>query len=46
MRVGLRGGANLIVHQSMINIFHQVINPLHILGVIEESHKIIFRDYY
>lgn len=41
MRVGLSGSANLIVHQSIVNIFHQVIYPLHILRVVEESHKII-----
>ena len=45
MRVGLMGGANLIVHQGIADIIHQVINPLCIFGVIEEIHKIISDCY-
>ena len=45
VRVDLRGSANLIVHQGIADIFHQVINPVCILRVIEEICKIISGCY-
>ena len=33
--------ANLIIHQGIANVFHQNVNHLCILGVIEEIRKII-----
>ena len=45
MRVGPMGGANLIVHQGIANILHQVINPLCIPGLVEETRKVILDHY-
>ena len=41
MRVGPAGGTNLIIHQSIANIFHQATNPLSILRVVKGIHRII-----
>ena len=38
---GSFGSANLIVHQGITNVFHQAIQPLCILRVIEEMGEIL-----
>ena len=36
MRASCFGSANLVVHQSVADIFQQTVEPLCILGVVEE----------
>ena len=38
-------GANLIVHECVANIFHQYVEPLGILGVVEEIREIASSFY-
>ena len=40
-RVGLMWSANLIANQGIVNVFHQGVNPLHPLRVVEEICNII-----
>ena len=35
------GSVNLILHQGIADILHQKVDPLCILGVVEETHRII-----
>jgi len=39
------GSTNLIVHQSITNIFHQIVELLRILGVLEESGEILLSHH-
>ena len=45
MRAGLMWNADLVVYQGIVNVFHQVINPLHILRVVEKLHRIILSSH-
>ena len=38
-------GANLIVHECIANVFHQAVEPLGILWVIEEIRRIVLGFY-
>ena len=34
------GSANLIVHHSLANILHRIVEPLRVVGVVQEPHNI------